>query len=57
MVCDTLVTTEIVAEAAPFSFALKRGGEEIWLAPVAYISHIEVKVMELLDQRNRYYSF
>jgi len=29
MVCDTLVTTEIVAEAAPFSFALKRGEEEI----------------------------
>jgi len=29
MVCDILVTTEIVAEAALFSFDLKRGGEEI----------------------------
>jgi len=54
MVCDTLVTTEIVAEAAPFSFALKRGGEEIRSAPIAYIQHIAVKVMELLDQSHRY---
>lgn len=52
LVCDTLVTTMFVAQAAPCSFALKKGREEIPSAPIAYIPHIAVKVMELLDQSN-----
>ena len=45
-----LVSTEILCEAVPFSFPMKRGGEELRPAPLAYVSHIVTKVQELLEQ-------
>ena len=32
-----MVGTNLVSEAAPFSFSLKRGGEEIRIAPLVYL--------------------
>jgi len=49
-----LATTEVMAEAAPFSFSMKNGGEEVRPSPHAYIPHLAAKVMELLDQNARY---
>ena len=49
-----LITTEIKAQAAPFTFPLKGGGEEVKLSPMAYIPHLADKVFELLDQHARF---
>ncbi len=51
------VTTEVVAEAVPFTFSLKRGGEEIRAAPLVYVPSLAEKVWELLDQNQRYGRF
>ena len=48
-----LVSTEVLCEAVPFSFPMKRGGEELRPAPLAYIPHLVSKVEELLDQNER----
>ncbi len=48
-----LISTEILAEAAPFSFPLKNGGKEIKPAPMAYNPHLVAKVEELLEQIKR----
>ncbi len=48
-----MISTEILAEAAPFSFPLKNGGEEIKPAPMAYNPHLVAKVEELLEQNER----
>ena len=45
-----IITTEISAEIAPFTHALKGGGEEIKASAIAYIPCVADKVMELLDQ-------
>lgn len=49
-----LVSTETRAEAAPFTFSLKRGGLEVKATPMAYIPYLPAKVFELLDQHARY---
>ncbi len=49
----TRVTTQVVVEAVPFTFSLKRGGEEVRAAPLVYIPHLEDKIWELLDQNKR----
>lgn len=48
-----LVTTEIVAELAPFTHALKGGGEEIKCGGMAYVPHLSDKVFEVLEQHAR----
>ena len=45
-----LITTEIVAEIAPFTYALKKGGEEVKPGAMAYIPNMPDKVFELLEQ-------
>lgn len=45
--------TEIKAEVAPFTFGLKRGGEEVKPAAMAYIPYLPDKVFELLEQLAR----
>ena len=42
-----LVGDNLVAEAAPFSFTLKSGGEEIRGAPLAYCPDLVGKVLQL----------
>ena len=49
-----MVGTNLASEAAPFSFSLKSGGEEIRLAPLVYVPDLEAKVFELLEQNERY---
>ena len=44
-----VVTTNLKAEAAPFTFPLKSAGEEIRVAPIALIPEIKVKVFQLLN--------
>ena len=48
-----LVEDHIVGERAPFSFALKEGGEEVRTAPYVYVSSLWVKVVALLDHHER----
>ena len=48
-----LVPTRVVGEAAPFTHALKGGGEAVKPAAMAYVAHIGDKVFELLDQYAR----
>ena len=49
-----LISVEVVAEAAPFTFSLKGGGEEVKASGIAYISYLADKIFELLDQHSRY---
>ena len=49
-----LVTTDILAEAAPFTFPLKRGGEEVRASAMAHIPSLLNKVLELLEQYARF---
>ena len=44
------VTTDILAEAAPFTFPLKRGGEKVRASAMARIPSLLNKVLELLEQ-------
>ena len=44
-----LVTTDILAEATPFTFPLKRGGEEVRASAMAHIPSLLNKVLELLE--------
>ena len=49
-----LIGDHLVAEKAPFSFALKEGGEEIRSAPFAYVRSLQDKVDSILEQNERY---
>ena len=50
-----LVSTDIISEAAPFTFALKRGGEEVQASAMAYVvPSLPDKVIELLEQHARF---
>ena len=49
-----LEATNVVAEAAPFSFPLKRG-EEMRPAALAYVNKLTSLVYHLLDENDRYY--
>ena len=46
----TLLGNNLEAEAAPMSFPLKSGGEEIRATPLAYIPDLSGKVVSLLQQ-------
>lgn len=48
-----LITTTIVSEIAPFTHALKKGGEEVRPSAMAYIPTLSEKVFELLEQYSR----
>ena len=49
-----LVGDHLVAEKAPFSFALKEGGEEIRSSSFVYVKSLQDKVESMLDQNERY---
>ena len=40
------------AENVPFSFSLKEGGEEVRLAPYAYVTSLWDKIESMLDQND-----
>ena len=48
-----LITTEIVGEIAPFTHAIKKGGEQIKPSAMVYIPTLKEKIFELLEQYNR----
>ena len=48
-----LITTEIVAEIAPFTHSLKKGGEEVKSDALAYTPNLCEKVFEILEQHSR----
>lgn len=41
------------AENVPFSFSLKDGGEEMRLAPYAYVTSLWDKIEAMLDQNDK----
>ena len=49
----TLITTDIVSEMAPFTHAIKQGGEEVKPGAIAYVPVLKDKLFELLDQHAR----
>ena len=49
-----LVGDHLVAQKAPFSISLMKGGEEICSAPFVYVKSLEEKVDSMLDQNERY---
>ena len=49
-IAKELMGDNLVAEAAPMSFGLKEGGEEIRAAPFAYTPDLVAKVIQLLEQ-------
>ena len=49
-----LITTPIVGEIAPFTKALKGGGEELKSSAMVYVPHLREKIIELLEQHARY---
>ena len=48
-----LQNIQITAEAIPFSFPTKRGGQEIRLAPLACVTDLTSVIFHLLDERER----
>ena len=53
LLSNELVTTDIPAEAAPFTFPLKRSGEEMRVSAMTHIPSLLNKVLELLEQYAR----
>lgn len=54
LLSQQLITTEIVAEIAPFTRSLKDGGEEVKNDAMAYTPSLPDKIFELLEQHDRY---
>ena len=52
-VAQAVVGTNLASEALPFSFPLKRGGEEMRPAALCYVSDLGEKVFQLLEQNER----
>ncbi len=52
-VATEMVGTNLLSEAAPFSFSLKRGGEEIRAVPLVYVPDLGAKVFQLLEQNEK----
>ena len=53
LVHDQLEPVSIVAESVPFAFSLKRGGEEMRPAPLAYASDQCSLVYQKLDENHK----
>ena len=49
-----LIGDHLVAEKAPFSFALKESGEDICFAPFVYVRILQDKVDSILEQNEKY---
>ena len=49
-----IIQDNLKAEVAPFSFPLASGGEELRGAVLLYIPHLVTKVIQLLDENDRY---
>ena len=45
--------TNLAGEAAPFSFAVRSGGEDLRPAPFVFIPDLIAKVVQLLEQNKR----
>ena len=49
-----IIGDNIEGKVAPFSFPLTKGGEELRGAVLVYIPHLVTKVIQLLDDDDRY---
>ena len=45
-----VITTNLKAEAVPFTFSLTSGGEEIRAAPLVFVPDLKAKIFQLLDK-------
>ncbi len=51
---DQLSNLPVKSESVPFAFNLKRGGQELRPAPLAYIDSLESMICQLLDEKQRF---
>jgi hypothetical protein len=49
----TLVSNELIAEEAIFSFPLKSGSKELKPTPNVYVPHLKNKIFDLLKKNNK----
>ncbi len=48
-----LIGPNLTSESVAFTFSLDGGGEELRMAPMAYVPDLPTKVTQLLDQNDR----
>ena len=48
---DQLSNLLVKSESVPFALNLKRGGQELCPAPLAYIDNLESMIFHLLDEK------
>jgi hypothetical protein len=54
VVAKRIIGDNLEAEAVPFSFPLKKGGEEIRAAALCFVPELLDKVVDLLEDNDRY---
>ena len=54
VVAREIIGENLEAEAVPFTFSLKRGGEEIRAAALCYVPELLDKVVSLLEENDKY---
>ena len=50
---EQLSELSVEGESIPFSFNLKRGGQELRPAPLAYVNSLKAMLFHLLDEKQR----
>lgn len=50
-----LIGPNLASESVAFTFSLDGGGEELRKAPMAYVPDLPAKVIQLLEQNDRYF--
>ena len=53
LMVEELQNLHVEAESIPFSFNLKRGGQELRPAPLAYVDDLRSVIFHLLDEKQR----
>lgn len=52
-----LIGSNLTSESVAFTVSLEGGGEEIRKAPMAYVPDLPEKVIQLLEQNDRYFLY
>ena len=52
-----ILGSNLESEAAPFSFPLKHGGEDLRPAPLVFVPDLPALIIQHLDQNDRYWSY
>ena len=48
-----VITTNLKAEAAPFTFSLKSGGEEMRAAALMYVPDLKEKIFQITEKNSK----